>query len=108
VLDTLLNFVSKANGRIDACVNHTRPVLAVNIDQINNSILDTKSRVTGTRCITEINKENLSSCKDLLNVVDELRHIGGIKDKKDIGNCWCHCHQADRTIERHVYLHPHS
>lgn len=39
------------------------------------------------RCITEINKENLSSCKDLLNIVDELRHIDGIKDKKDIENC---------------------
>jgi hypothetical protein len=26
VLDTFLNFVSKANGRISACVNHTRPI----------------------------------------------------------------------------------
>jgi hypothetical protein len=57
-------------------------LLGVNIDQINNSILDTKGRVIRTRCITEINKENLSSSKDLLNVVDELRHIDGIKDKK--------------------------
>jgi hypothetical protein len=42
VLDTFLNFVSKAKNRIDAYVDHTRPVLTVNIDQIKNSILDAK------------------------------------------------------------------
>jgi hypothetical protein len=63
VLDTFLNFVYKANSRIDACVDYIRPALAINIEKINNSILDAKRRGIEIRCITEIVKENLSSCK---------------------------------------------
>jgi len=86
ILNTFLNFVSKANGRMDACVDHTRPALAVNIYQIKDSILDAKSRGIKIRCITEIIEENLSSCKDLLNIVDELRHIDGIKGTFYVSN----------------------
>ena len=74
VLNAFLNFISKADVRIDACVDHSRPALAINIDKIKNSILDAKRRWIRIRCITEIIKENLSSCKDLLNIVDELTY----------------------------------
>jgi two-component system, OmpR family, sensor histidine kinase VicK len=79
VLNAFLNFISKADVRIDACVVHTRPALAIDINKVRNSILDAKRRGVRIRCITEIVKENLSSCKDLHNIVDELRHIDGIK-----------------------------
>jgi two-component system sensor histidine kinase VicK len=39
---------------------------------------DSKSRLR-LRCITEIIEENISHCKELLNIVSELRHIDGIK-----------------------------
>lgn len=79
VLNTFLNFVSKAKGRIDACVDHTRPALAVNIARIRNSILDAKRRGVRIRCITEITKGNLSYCTELITIVDELRHLDGIR-----------------------------
>jgi two-component system sensor histidine kinase VicK len=31
------------------------------------------------RCITEITKENISYCKELLDIVNEFRHLDGIK-----------------------------
>src|SRR6476619_7033283 len=31
------------------------------------------------RCITEINKDNKDYCKELLNIVSELRHLDGLK-----------------------------
>jgi hypothetical protein len=79
VLNIFLKFIAKANSRIDACVDHTRPALAIDIEQIKNSILDAKRGGIRLRCITEIIEENLSHCKDLLNIVDELRHTDGIK-----------------------------
>ena len=79
VLNTFLRFISNTNSRIDACVDHTRPALAMNIEQIKNSILEAKRRGIRLRCITEIIEENLSHCKELLNIVSELRHIDGIK-----------------------------
>ena len=79
VLNTFLRFVSNANTRIDACVDHTRPILAMNIKQIKSSILEAKRRGIKLRCITEIIEENLFQCKELLNIIDELRHTDGIK-----------------------------
>jgi hypothetical protein len=64
---------------MDCGTTTSASALAANIDQIKNSILDAKGRVIRIRCITEIIEENLSSCKDLLYIVDELRHIDGIK-----------------------------
>jgi hypothetical protein len=86
VLDTVLNFVYEANSRIDACVDYTRPALAMNIEKINDSILDAKRRGIEIRCITEIVKDNLSNCKDLLTIVDGLRHIDGIKGTFYVSN----------------------
>ena len=79
VLNTVLKFLSNANSRIDACVDHTRPALAMDIEQIKSSILEAKRRGIRLRCITEIIEENLSHCKELLKIVSELRHIDGIK-----------------------------
>ena len=66
-------FKSRLQNRC-LCVDHTRPALAVDINKVRNSILDAKRRGVRIRCIIEIVKENLSSCKDLLNIVDELTY----------------------------------
>ena len=39
----------------------------------------TKKRGVKLKYLTEITKDNLSYCKQLLTVVDELRHLDGIK-----------------------------
>jgi two-component system sensor histidine kinase VicK len=43
------------------------------------SLLDAKARAAKTRCITEITNENLSYCKELINLTDELRHLEGVR-----------------------------
>jgi two-component system, OmpR family, sensor histidine kinase VicK len=60
-------------------MNYTRPPLAVEIPQIKKAFLDAKSRGIRLRYLTEITIDNISYCKLLKIIVDELRHLDGIK-----------------------------
>ena len=79
VLNAELQFFSNARKRIDTCMNYTRPELAIMIEQINKAFLHAKGRSVVLRYITEITKDNISYCKQLMTIVDELRHLEGIK-----------------------------
>jgi two-component system sensor histidine kinase VicK len=60
-------------------MNHTRPLLAISIKEIWKAFTNAKSRGVKLRYLTEITHDNISSCKELLSIVDELRHLDGIK-----------------------------
>ena len=80
VVNTVLQFVSNARyGAIDACIDSTRPSLAIEIEQLKNAFVDAKSRGVKLRYVTEVTKHNIKYCKELMKIVDELRHIEGIK-----------------------------
>ena len=79
VINTVLQFVSKTKSRIDACVDHTRPSLAIEIEQLKKVFLDAKNRGVSLRYVTEVTENNVGHCKELMKMVDELRHIEGIK-----------------------------
>jgi signal transduction histidine kinase len=79
VVDTVSQFTSKAKSRIDACVDYTRPLLTIEIEKLRKAFLDAKRRGIRLRYVTEITEDNISYCKELLKMVDELRHIEGIK-----------------------------
>ena len=44
VINTVLQFTSNAKSRIDACVDYSRPSLAIEIEQLKKAFLDAKSR----------------------------------------------------------------
>jgi signal transduction histidine kinase len=79
VMNTLLHIISNAKYKIDACVDYTRPYLAIEIKQLRDAFLNAKKRGIKVRYLTEIDKHNLCYCKELLSMVDELRHLRGIK-----------------------------
>jgi len=60
-------------------MNYTRPQLAILIEPIKKAFLDAKSRGIRLRYLTEINNSNKSYCKELIGIVNELRHLDGIK-----------------------------
>jgi two-component system, OmpR family, sensor histidine kinase VicK len=67
------------NKKIDTCMNYTRPPLAIEIEPIKKAFIDAKARGVRLRYITEITKTNISYCKELMGMVDDLRHLDGIK-----------------------------
>ena len=78
-INTELGIFKRANRRIDTCMTYTRPSLAVSIKQIRDAFLSAKRRGVRLRYITEINHQNFEDCKVLLGIVDELRHLDGVK-----------------------------
>jgi two-component system, OmpR family, sensor histidine kinase VicK len=79
VINTILQFVSNTKVRIDACIDYSRPSLAIEVEELKKAFLDAKSRGVKLRYVTEITEDNVGYCKDLIKIVDELRHIEGIK-----------------------------
>ncbi|MDQ6865409.1 MAG: HAMP domain-containing histidine kinase, partial [Thermoproteota archaeon] len=79
VINKELQFFSRAKNRIDTCMDHTRPSLAIGIESIKRSFLDAKSRDVRLRYLTEITNSNISYCKELMSIVNELHHLDGIK-----------------------------
>jgi two-component system, OmpR family, sensor histidine kinase VicK len=79
VIGVVLHFTSRAKDIIDACVDSTRPLLAIEIKQLRKSFIDAKTRGVKLRYVTEVTKDNINYCKELLKIINELRHIDGIK-----------------------------
>jgi signal transduction histidine kinase len=80
VINTVLQFLSQTNNKIDACVDYTRPSLSIDFLALKNAFLNAKKRGVKLRYVTEITKDNISYCKQLLTtMVYELRHLDGMK-----------------------------
>jgi signal transduction histidine kinase len=60
-------------------MNYTRPALAITIEHIRNAFIDAKKRGVKLRYLTEITKDNVDYCKDMISIIDEIRHLDGIK-----------------------------
>src|SRR5215216_3535361 len=79
VVNALLQLISNAHYKIDSCVDYTRPYLNIEIKKLKDALLDAKTRGVKIRYLTEITKDNLGYCKQIMPLVDELRHLNGIK-----------------------------
>ncbi|MGA7044591.1 MAG: hypothetical protein WBY71_13090, partial [Nitrososphaeraceae archaeon] len=60
-------------------MNYTRPPLAITIEPIRSAFINAKKRGIKIRYLTEITNDNIPYCKKLIELVDELRHLDGIK-----------------------------
>jgi phosphopentomutase len=79
VVNAILQFVSNTKNMIDACIDYSRPFLAIEIEQLKKAFLDARRRGVKLRYVTEITKHNVEYCKELIKIVDELRHLEGIR-----------------------------
>ncbi len=79
VINNELHFFSEAKTRIDTCMDYSRPALAIGIEAIRKSFVEAKRKGVQLRYLTEITNDNLSYCKEIMSMVDELRHLDGIK-----------------------------
>ena len=78
VMNTQLELISDARYRLDMYMDQTQPHLVVESRQLRQRFLDNKTKGIKLRFLTEITKDNLYYCKELLSMVDELRHLDGI------------------------------
>ena len=79
VINTVREFLTRTGNVVYACVDQTRPILTLDILELRRAFEDAKRRGVRLLYITEITKDNLAYCKQLMPMVDELRHLDGIK-----------------------------
>jgi len=79
VINNELHFFSEAKIRIDTCMDYSRPALAIGIEAIRTSFVEAKRKGVQLRYLTEITNDNLSYCKEIMSMVDEVRHLDGIE-----------------------------
>jgi two-component system, OmpR family, sensor histidine kinase VicK len=78
-IGVVLHFTSRAKDKIDACIDNTRPLLAIEIKELRKSFIDAKTRGVRLRYVTEVTKDNINYCKELMKIIHDLRHIDGIR-----------------------------
>lgn len=74
-----VNFMSNVRKNMDLCYDANAPSIVVDLAEYRNGYLNALKRGGRIRVITEINKENLQYCKQLTELVSELRHIDGVR-----------------------------
>jgi hypothetical protein len=63
---------------LDSCLDFIGPSVVASDQRIMRAALEMKKRGIRLRLITDITKEKVNYCKDLMNVSD-MRHLEGVK-----------------------------
>jgi two-component system, OmpR family, sensor histidine kinase VicK len=79
VLNVSLKLAANAKYKIDFMADSKGSTVYVCVDEYRNSIAQAKGRGVKIRFLTEITKENISYCKQVMQYVDELRHLDGVR-----------------------------
>lgn len=74
-----VQFMKNVQTRMDIYFDSRAPSIVIEVDAYRNGYADIRKRGGKIRAFTEITKDNLHYCKELLKIVDELRHLDGIK-----------------------------
>jgi signal transduction histidine kinase len=86
VVSTVIDFIDNATGRIDGCVDQTRPLLLNDIEALRMAFNEARKRGVKIRFVTEITADNITHCKELIkSSVSELRHLDGVKGNFYVG-----------------------
>ena len=78
VMNTILQFLSKSNI-IDSCGDSKAPKLTIEVEEFRKLLFDLKKSGRKVRYITDITKNNIKYCKQLMDYFDEIRHIDGLR-----------------------------
>ncbi|MGH9977145.1 MAG: ATP-binding protein [Nitrososphaeraceae archaeon] len=72
-------FMDNVKERMDIFFDKKAPSIVVDVKEYRNGYKNIRNRGGRIRAFTEITKENLHHCKELMNLVDELRHLDGVR-----------------------------
>jgi two-component system sensor histidine kinase VicK len=75
---TILNFLNNCRNSLLICADQYWPSVAIGIEVFNKGMFDLKRRNVKSRFITEVTKENIAFCKELLKIA-AVHHLPGLK-----------------------------
>ncbi|HEU4445394.1 MAG TPA: HAMP domain-containing sensor histidine kinase [Nitrososphaeraceae archaeon] len=71
--------MSNVKQSMDIFFDHRAPSIVTEIAEYRDGYIDIRKRGGRIRCFTEITKDNLRYCKELMKLVDEFRHLDGVR-----------------------------
>lgn len=74
-----IRFLENVRERMDICVDKNGPFVIMKSDIYKSNYVKAKNRGAKIRFITEVTKDNIEYCKQLSDLVSELRHLDGVK-----------------------------
>jgi len=72
-------FMQNVKEKMDICFDSRGASVVTEVDTYKNGYAEIRKRGGKIRAFTQITKDNISYCKELMKLVDELRHFDGIK-----------------------------
>jgi hypothetical protein len=79
MIDAIVRFIKNSNSELDACLSNYTLILTTDMEVIQAPKRAARQRGVRLKYITEITQENLPFVKRQLDMVDELRHLEGIR-----------------------------
>jgi two-component system, OmpR family, sensor histidine kinase VicK len=74
-----IRFLENVRERMDICVDNNGPFVIMKSDIYRSNYVKARNRDAKIRFITEVTKDNIEYCKQLSEIVSELRHLDGIR-----------------------------
>ncbi|HKG87234.1 MAG TPA: hypothetical protein VKA95_02820, partial [Nitrososphaeraceae archaeon] len=82
----LVEFVSRAKQKIDSVIDSKAPSVIIEVESIKKErFAAAKDRGVEFRYVTEITKDNLTYCKEMLKFA-EIRHLDGVKGNFEVSD----------------------
>ena len=78
-VDMGIRFMKNTITKMDITFDHNAPSIVTRLPAYWNGYKDILARGGKIRCITEVTPKNIEHCKELLNLVSELRHLDGLR-----------------------------
>jgi two-component system, OmpR family, sensor histidine kinase VicK len=76
----ILQIIDNAHNDIFCCGDHTIASVSLQVEEFKKALLDAKrNRGIKIRYITDVTRDNLQDCKELMEVITDLRHLDGVK-----------------------------
>ncbi len=74
-----IRFLENVRERMDICVDNNGPFVIMKSDIYRSNYVKARNRDAKIRFITEVTRDNIEYCKQLSEIVSELRHLDGVR-----------------------------
>jgi signal transduction histidine kinase len=76
--EVIIKFLYSAEDSMNICADYTWPSVAIGVEVFKKGLYELKKRNVKSRFVTDITKDNIKYCKELMQI-SELRHLDGVK-----------------------------
>jgi two-component system, OmpR family, sensor histidine kinase VicK len=76
--EAIIRFLYSAEESMNICADYTWPSVAMGVEVFKKGLYELKKRNIKSRFVTDITKDNIKYCKELMQI-SELRHLDGVK-----------------------------